>query len=103
MEDMQGWKGLLRFDMEKGYFVVDELRKMAEKYNATVSQVALNWVKSKPFVSSIIIGVRSLDQLKDNLGSVEWDLSEEDIEYLDQITQPVRPYPQWFLDMFADL
>ncbi|ACO04893.1 MAG TPA: aldo/keto reductase [Persephonella sp.] len=93
----------LRFDMEKGYFVVDELRKIAEKYNATVSQVALNWVKSKPFVSSIIIGVRSLDQLKDNLGSVEWDLSEEDIEYLDQITQPVRPYPQWFLDMFADL
>lgn len=89
--------------MEKGYFVVDELRKIAEKYNATVSQVALNWVKSKPFVSSIIIGVRSLDQLKDNLGSVEWDLSEEDIEYLDQITQPVRPYPQWFLDMFADL
>ncbi|WP_457624222.1 aldo/keto reductase [Persephonella sp.] len=93
----------LRFDFEKGYFVVDELRKLAEKYGRTVSQVALNWVKSKPFISSIIVGVRSLGQLEDNLGCVEWDLSQEDVEYLDQITQPERPYPQWFLDMFADL
>ncbi|WP_297457085.1 aldo/keto reductase [Persephonella sp.] len=93
----------LRFDFEKGYFVVDELRKLAEKYNATVSQVALNWIKAKPFISSIIIGVRSLEQLKDNLGCVNWDLSEEDISYLDEITAPERPYPQWFLDMFADL
>ncbi|WP_029521110.1 aldo/keto reductase [Persephonella sp. IF05-L8] len=93
----------LRFDFEKGYFVVDELRKLAEKYNATVSQVALNWIKAKPFISSIIIGVRSLEQLKDNLGCINWDLSEEDISYLDEITAPERPYPQWFLDMFADL
>ena len=93
----------LRFDFEKGYFVVDELRKLAEKYNATVSQVALNWIKAKPFISSIIIGVRSLEQLKDNLGCINWDLSEEDISYLDDITAPERPYPQWFLDMFADL
>ena len=93
----------LRFDFEKGYFLIDELRKLAEKYNATISQVALNWLKSKPFVSSIIVGVRNLNQLKDNLGCVNWDLSEEDIEYLDEITAPERPYPQWFLDMFADL
>ena len=93
----------LRFDFEKGYFVVDELRKIAQRYETSVSQVALNWIKSKPFISSIIIGVRSVDQLLDNLGCVSWDLSEEDIEYLDQITQPDRPYPQWFLDMFADL
>ncbi|WP_457639487.1 aldo/keto reductase [Persephonella sp.] len=93
----------LRFDFEKGYFVVDELKKLAEKYEASVSQVALNWVKSKQFVSSIIIGVRSVSQLKDNLGCVEWDLNSDDVEYLDQITQPDRPYPQWFLDMFADL
>ncbi|MBK3331636.1 aldo/keto reductase [Persephonella atlantica] len=96
-------KPFLRFDFEKGYFVVDELRKIAQKYEASVSQVALNWVKSKPFISSIIIGVRSVNQLLDNLGCVSWDLSEEDVEYLDQITQVERPYPQWFLDMFADL
>ncbi len=93
----------LRFDFEKGYFLLDELRKLAEKYNASVAQVALNWIKAKPFISSIIIGVRNLDQLKDNIACVNWDLSQEDIEYLDEITSPERPYPQWFLDMFADL
>ncbi|RMA92480.1 aldo/keto reductase [Hydrogenothermus marinus] len=93
----------LRFDFEKAYFIVDELRKIAEKYDATVSQVALNWLKAKPFVSSIIIGVRNLKQLKDNLGAVNWNLKQEDIDYIDEISAPERPYPQWFLDMFADL
>ena len=93
----------LRFDFEKAYFIVDEMKKIAEKYNGTVSQVALNWLRSKPFVSSIIIGVRNLEQLKDNLGSVNWELRPEDVKYLDEISAPERPYPQWFLDMFADL
>ncbi|NPA12874.1 MAG: aldo/keto reductase [Aquificae bacterium] len=93
----------LRFDFEKAYFLLDELRKIAEKYNTSVAQVSLNWVKSKGFISSIIIGVRSLEQLKDNLGIVNWDLKEEDIQYLDEITEPEKPYPQWFLDMFAHL
>ncbi len=96
-------KPFLRFDFEKAYFILDEMRKIAEKHNATVSQVALNWLRAKPFVSSIIIGVRSLEQLKDNLGSISWELTTEDIEYLDEISAPERPYPQWFLDMFADL
>jgi len=93
----------LRFKFDKAYFVVDELKKLAEKYNATPSQVALNWLRAKEYVSSIIIGVRNIDQLKDNLATTEWQLSKEDIEYLDEITKPERPYPQWFLDMFADL
>ena len=96
-------KPFLRFNIDKAYSIVEELKKIGKKYNATVSQVALNWVRSKAFVSSIIIGVRSLDQLKDNLGCVEWNLSEEDVQYLDEITNPERPYPQWFLDLFADL
>ena len=93
----------LRFDLEKGYTVVEELKKLAEKYGATPAQIALSWVISKPFVSSAIIGVRSLEQLKDNLRAVNISLNEEDIQYLDELTEPKKPYPQWFLDMFADL
>ena len=96
-------KPFLRFDFEKAYFIIDEMKKIAERHNATVSQVALNWLRAKPFVSSIIIGVRNLEQLKDNLGSLDWDLLPEEVEYLDQISEPEKPYPQWFLDMFADL
>lgn len=96
-------KPFLRFDLEKGYELVDALKEIADKYSATVSQVALNWLRAKPFVSSIIIGVTNLNQLKDNLGCLNFELSEEDVKYLDEITQPERPYPQWFLDMFANL
>ncbi len=96
-------KPFLRFDFEKAYFIIDEMKKIAEKHNATVSQVALNWLRAKSFVSSIIIGVRNLEQLKDNLGSLDWELTPEEVEYLDQISEPERPYPQWFLDMFASL
>jgi len=96
-------KPFLRFDMDKGYSLIDELKRIGNRYDATVSQVALNWIRSKSFVSSIIIGVRNLDQLKDNLGCLKWDLSEDDIRYLDDLTQPDKPYPQWFLDLFADL
>ncbi len=93
----------LRFDIKRGFKVVDELRKIADKYNATPSQVALNWLKSKDYISTIIIGVRKLEHLKDNLASVEWNLLEEDIKYLDKLTKTDRIYPQWFLDMFANI
>ena len=93
----------LRFDFDFAFKVVEELEKLAEKYNATPSQVALNWLRAKSYVSSIIIGVRNLKQLEDNLNSVNWKLEKEDVLYLDKLTAPIRPYPQWFLDMFANL
>ncbi|RUM61224.1 MAG: aldo/keto reductase [Persephonella sp.] len=93
----------LRFDFDFAFKVVEELEKIAKKYNTTPSQVALNWLRAKKFVSSIIIGVRNIKQLEDNLNSVNWTLEKEDVEYLDKLTAPERPYPQWFLDMFADL
>ena len=93
----------LRFDLNKGFLVVEELKKIGNKYGKTPSQVAINWIISKPFISSVIIGVRSLNQLIDNLGSVSWKMAKEDIVHLDNITKPELPYPQWFLEMFADL
>ncbi len=93
----------LRFDYEFAFAIVEELEKLAKKYDTTPSQVALNWLRAKNFVSSIIIGVRNIKQLEDNLNSVNWTLEKEDYEYLDKLTEPNRPYPQWFLDMFANL
>ncbi|RUM56967.1 MAG: aldo/keto reductase, partial [Persephonella sp.] len=93
----------LKFDFDFAFKVVGELEKLAKKYNTTPSQVALNWLRAKNFVSSIIVGVRNIKHLEDNLNSVNWTLEKEDVEYLDKLTEPNRPYPQWFLDMFANL
>ena len=88
----------LRFDEEKGFAVIEELDKIVKKHKGTAAQAALNYLLSRPNISSVIIGVKSLDQLKDNLNTVRWQMTAEEIKRLDQMTPPPRVYPQWFLD-----
>jgi aryl-alcohol dehydrogenase-like predicted oxidoreductase len=88
----------LRFDDEMGYKIVDELENIAGKYNATISQAALNYLLRKPGVTSVIIGARTPEQLQDNLKSVDWEMTAEEIERLDKLSMPPRLYPYWFLE-----
>ena len=48
-----------------------------------IVQVALNWMRQKPEVTSIINGVSSLRQLEMNVASTEWDISDEDMARID--------------------
>ena len=60
---------------------------------ASASQVALNWIARKAGVSSIIIGARNGEQLKDNLAAASWSLSDAQIAHLDQVSATPLPYP----------
>jgi aryl-alcohol dehydrogenase-like predicted oxidoreductase len=82
-------------DEAKGYLIVEELDRKAIKHNKTIAQVALNWLLRKPAVTSVIIGTRKESQLTENLGASGWELTAEDVEKLDEISQPVVPYPVW--------
>lgn len=57
------------------YRVVDALQILAEETGKTVPQVAINWLTSRPTVSSVIIGARNEEQLRQNLGAVGWSLT----------------------------
>lgn len=70
---------------------MDEI--VAAHSGATHSQVALAWLLSRPGVSSVIMGVRTMEQLEDNLGAAELDLSAEELEQLDRASQPEPGYP----------
>lgn len=59
----------------------------------THSQVALNWVRSRRGVTSILLGARTESQLLDNLGAVTWSLSEDEIDSLDRASQVSLRYP----------
>ena len=83
-------------DKELGFKVVDRMREMAESHGASVAQVALAWLLSKRFVSSIIVGASKVHQLEDNLRAVDVKLSSEEIEELDTMTAPTVQYPNWF-------
>ena len=55
------------------YTVVDALDAVARETGKTVPQVALNWLLQRPTVSSVIVGARNEEQLKQNLGAVGWN------------------------------
>ena len=82
--------------------VVDALDKVAEETGKTVPQVALNWLLRRPSVSTVVIGARNEEQLRQNLGAVGWDLTPEQIAALDAASATPIAYPYWHQRGFAD-
>lgn len=82
-------------DMEHLYAIVDAMDEIAKAHSASVAQVALNYLRGKAGVTSIIIGARNQQQLQDNLAAADWVLSKEEIKRLDQVSALPLPYPYW--------
>jgi aryl-alcohol dehydrogenase-like predicted oxidoreductase len=85
------------FDREMGYRVVDALKEVAARHDASPARVALAWVLGRPAVSSVIIAARKPDQLEDNIRAVDLRLLEEDVRLLDSVSDPGIPYPKWMV------
>lgn len=85
----------LPLDEEKNYDTIDKLEKIAKNHDKTIAQTAINYILNKPAVSSVIIGVRKQEQLEDNLQSANWNMSEEEVIELDEISMPTFIYPYW--------
>jgi aryl-alcohol dehydrogenase-like predicted oxidoreductase len=74
------------------------LDAIAAETGKTLPQIALNWLLRRPTVSSVIIGARNEEQLRQNLGAVGWTLTPEQVARLDaaSATTPAYPhYPYW--------
>ena len=85
------------FDKDRGYRIIDVLKAVAHRTDATPARVALAWVLAKPAVSSVIIGARTLDHLQEDIKAVDLNLPTEDMELLDQVSDPGVPYPKWIV------
>ena len=77
------------------YRVVDALDEVAQETGKTVPQIALNWLLQRPTVSTVIIGARNEEQLRQNLGAVGWSLTAEQIAKLDAASAMPIAYPYW--------
>jgi len=86
-------------DKDRAFRCVDAMRPIAERHGVSIAQVALAWLLVKPWVTTVIIGARSMEQLEDNLASCKVTLSPEDIQALDDVSQLPKEYPGWMLDM----
>ncbi len=82
-------------DPDKLYAIVDVAADIAAARDATVAQVALNWLAAKPGVASVLIGARDEAQLRDNLAATTWRLTKEEVARLNVASRPPRPYPYW--------
>ena len=84
------------------YRVVDALDTVAEETGKTVPQVALNWVLRRPTVSSVIVGARNEEQLRQNLGAVGWSLTPSQVKRLDEASAKPAAYPYWHQEGFRE-
>ena len=80
-------------DDERLFRVIDALNEVAEETGKTVPQIAINWLTSRPTVSSVIIGARNEDQLRQNLGAIGWSLAPEQRQKLDDASSVEAAYP----------
>ncbi|MBC7810953.1 MAG: aldo/keto reductase [Burkholderiales bacterium] len=87
---------------EQFYDLIDVMSEVAAEAGKTVAQVALNWVLQRPTVSSIIIGARNEDQLRQNLEAVGWNLTPEQMAKLDTASEREMIYPYWHQSNFHE-
>ncbi len=86
-------------DKARAFNVVDAMRPIAQRHQASVAQVALAWLLSRPQVSTVIMGAKTPGQLTDNLGASGLELTAEDLQALEDVSRLPPEYPGWMLAM----
>jgi aryl-alcohol dehydrogenase-like predicted oxidoreductase len=84
-------------DKARAFRCVDAMRPIAQRHQVSVAQIALAWILSKSFVSTVIIGAKSMDQLRDNIAATRVQLTAEELKSLDEVSQLPTEYPGWML------
>ena len=92
------WKNLAS---ERNWRVLDVLRRIAEERGRSVPQVATRWLLDSGACDVVLIGASRLDQLEENLDVLNCRLSESEGRELSQASEPPRPYPISFYDLFC--
>src|SRR5215510_6021580 len=83
------------YDENKLYDTIEVLVAVAEAKGVPAAQVALAWSLGRPGITSLVIGARNEQQLKQNLPSVELKLTQEERDKLDAVSAPTLLYPYW--------
>jgi aryl-alcohol dehydrogenase-like predicted oxidoreductase len=91
------------YEDELLYKVTDALEDVAQECGKSIPQVALNWLLQRPTVANIVVGARNEEQLRQNLGAVGWDLTQEQVARLDAASEVKPIYPYWHQRGFPQL
>ncbi len=86
-----------QFDTDRGWAVLEAVRRVAGRHGATPAAVSIAWLLSRPEMTSVIVGARTVAQLEENLAALALRLSPEDLAELDQVSTPEWGYPYSFI------
>jgi aryl-alcohol dehydrogenase-like predicted oxidoreductase len=89
-------------DDERLHRVIDALDEVAAQTGKSIPQVALNWLLQRPTVSTVIIGARNEEQLRQNIDAVGWNLTAEQVAKLDAASETQLAYPYWHQRSFVE-
>jgi aryl-alcohol dehydrogenase-like predicted oxidoreductase len=83
------------YDEDALYDTIEVLVAVAEDRGVSAAQVALAWLLTRPSVSSVVVGARTDEQLADNLKAAELELTDAELDRLEQVSRPRLLYPFW--------
>ncbi|OWY13793.1 aldo/keto reductase [Thioclava sp. F34-6] len=85
-------------EKDRAFDLIDAMRPMAEKRDASVAQIALAWLLHQEVVTSVIVGAKREDQLTDNIAATKIRLDADELESLDKLSALPAEYPGWMLE-----
>jgi aryl-alcohol dehydrogenase-like predicted oxidoreductase len=88
-------------ESELTWRVIEALIAIGKERHKTPAQVALNWLLQQPGMTAPILGARTMDQLKDNMGAAGWSLGPEEMDRLERESSIPLPYPYRFVERYT--
>ena len=84
-------------DKDRAFKAIDAMRPIAQAHGCSVARVALAWLLTRDFVTSVIVGAKTPEQLEDNLAAADLELAPEQVKALDEASALPPEYPGWML------
>lgn len=97
-DDEEAWE---RRNREKNWAILEVVDQIASRKAKSHAQVSLAWLLARNEVSSVIIGARTPEQLADNLGATGWQLDEEEINRLTEVSAIPLGYPYRMMNLYG--
>jgi aryl-alcohol dehydrogenase-like predicted oxidoreductase len=94
-------KRINEVESDRRWRIIDAIGDVAKANGKTHSQAALAWILNRPEQIIPIIGATKISQLEDNLGSVGWKLTDEEMQWLNKVSDPGTPYPMDFFNQYG--
>ena len=104
-EDAAGPEGARRttfdfppIDRPRAFRVVEAMRPIAQAHSVSVARVALAWVLHQRGITSVIVGAKSLEQLRDNIAAADLQLTDSELATLGEVSAIPKEYPGWMFE-----